>query len=244
MTTDCPITHAKAYPFDIPDGSYVLGKDGWKPMTVGGHKTEKRHAVIASGSNASPNRLAAKYQDYGYLLDEPVYVSRATLHDFDSVYSAHISGYGSIPATLAHAPGAEADVFVTWLTDGQLARMHDTEAVGKNYDFARLDRIILVLDDGSGYTHAHAYLSRRGCLNHDGQPVSLAATTTQGRMWKAMSQTDVLRHARDITAPDQDIDTFIKAHIDCPDTRQTRTEKLAQTALDHGWTGGVKILAP
>lgn len=169
----CPVTHAKAYPFHIPDDSYVLGKDGWRPVNdpADTHEhTQGRHAVIASGSNASPDRLAIKFADHAHLLSDPIPVTQAQLHDFDSVYSAHFSGYGSIPATLAHAPGAMAEVFVTWLTDAQLNRMHETEAVGVNYDFVKLTDIRLLNEYGGGFTQAHAYMSKRGCLNKDGEP--------------------------------------------------------------------------
>jgi len=242
MTIKCPIKHAKAYPFDIPDGSFVLNKDGWSPLSVGEHQTENRHAVIASGSNASPEHLACKFKDHSDLLEDPLFATRATLRDFDAVYSAHISRYGSIPATLAHAPGTESDVFVTWLTNAQLNRMHETEAVGINYDYARLDGIGLVLEDGSGYTHAHAYISKRGCLNRGGKPIPLTALNSEGRMWKSMNQSEVLDYARALVAPHEDADNFIQSHIECSDTRQQRSTKLAQNALDHGWVGGVKIL--
>lgn len=239
---NCPIHHAKSYPFDIPQGSYLLNRDGWFPLYTGGHQTKGRHAVIASGSNASPERLAAKYRGHDHLLDDPLFVTRATLRDFDAVYSAHFSSYGSIPATLAHAPSTEVGVFITWLTDGQLQRMHETESVGENYDYAHLHGIGLVLEDGSGYTQAHAYLSKRGCLNHNGKPIPLSTLETQGRQWEAMSQSEVLDYARSLIAPKESTDSFIKAHIECPKTRKKRTDQLAQTALHHGWYGGLKVL--
>ncbi|MBL4614402.1 MAG: hypothetical protein JKY27_05965 [Magnetovibrio sp.] len=212
-------------------------------LDIGDHNFKNRHAVIASGSNASPNRLAAKFSNHGHLLDDALFVTRATLHDFDAVYSAHISNYGSIPATLAHTPGTDADVFVTWLTDAQLERMHTTEAVGENYDYARLNGISLVLEDGSGYTQAHAYMSKRGCLSHDGRPIALAALNATGRMWCAMSQTEVLDHARSLIAPELDANNFIQSHIECANTRQARTAILSKTALHHGWTGGFTVLS-
>jgi len=235
MTKKCPIQHAKSYPFDIPDSSYVLDSKGWGPLPTGGFETDGRHAVIASGSNASPLQLARKYQGHSHLLDQPVYVTRAILQDFDAVYSAHFSSYGSIPATLAHAPGVQSSVFVTWLTDGQLNRMHETETVGVNYDFTRLYGIHLAIENGDTLDTAHAYLSRRGCLNRDGQPVPLAELTTLGRTWTPMSQSEVLDYARSLIAPQKDTEAFIEAGIKSPALRAKRAEKLAQSALPHGW---------
>jgi len=231
----CPIEHAKSYPFDIPEGSYVLDRDGWRALPVGEHETDRRHAVIASGSNAAPDHLGKKFKNFDHLLDQPVYVTRATLHEFDAVYSAHFSHYGSIPATLAHAPGAQANVFVTWLTDAQLDRVHETEAVGTNYDFARLHDIHLAIEDGTILNAAHAYLSRRGCLSRDGRPVPLSSCQTDGRQWTAMSQCEVLNYARSLLAPDETKNDFIKAGIDSPALRAKRSNELTKSALPHGW---------
>lgn len=243
MNTHCPVKHAKAYPFHIPKGSFVFNTDGWRPLDPAeNHDTRGRHGVIASGSNASPDRLAAKFKGLGHLITDSIPVVRATLRDFDTVYSAHISTYGSIPATLHHAPAAMAEVFVTWLNDAQLNRMHETEGLGHNYDYAQLNAISLVTEAGVGFTQAHAYISRRGCLSKDGAPVSLAATRTQGRIWQAMHQADVLDYARTLTAPlESDTDRFIRSHIDCEKTRARRTEHLAQTAHPFAWDGA-KVL--
>ena len=234
--THCPIQHAKAYPFAIPQGSYILDAGGWRPLE-GVPQLKDRHAVIASGSNASPERLQSKYAEHPELLDAGIPVLRAQLHDFDSVYSAHIANYGAIPATLAFAPGAVADVFVTWLTDAQLEHMHQTEAVGVNYDYVKLSGIHLLCDSGAGLTAAHAYISKRGCLNKGGTPVSLAALGTKGRQWRAMTQEQVLDFARTQIAPQEDSDTFIRQHIDCATVRAERSASLSQDALPHGCPG-------
>ena len=232
----CPIQNAKAYPFLIPEDSYVLEPHGWSPLTRA-PQLKGRHAVIASGSNASPQRLQAKYAEHMHLLEAGIPVLRAQLHNFDAVYSAHIASYGSIPATLAHAPGTVLDVYITWLTDAQLDRLHATEAVGVNYDFVKLSGINLLCDSGSALTTAHAYLSRRGCLNVGGKPVPLAALRATGRHWRAMTQTEVLEHARTQIAAIETPDTFIRQHIDCPETRTSRTQSLGLNALPHGCPG-------
>lgn len=238
----CPIQHAKAYPFNIPQSSYILDAQGWRPLE-GEPQLKGRHAVIASGSNASPDRLQTKYADHADLLDAGIPVLRAKLHDFDAVYSAHIARYGSIPATLAFAPGAVTDVFITWLTDAQLERMHQTEAVGVNYDYVKLSGIHLLCETGAGLTAAHAYISKRGCLNKEGKPVPLAALDTAGRQWRPMSQEQALDFARTQTAPHEDADTFIRQHIDSANVRADRTAQLSQSALPHGWPG-ITVVSP
>src|SRR3546814_20831446 len=54
-------------------------------------------------------------------------VTRTWLGDHDVVYSAHVTRYGSLSATLHRAPGTRVQVYVTWLTEAQLPRMHETE---------------------------------------------------------------------------------------------------------------------
>ncbi|MCW8916609.1 MAG: hypothetical protein OQK24_12265 [Magnetovibrio sp.] len=230
-----PIEHAQAYPFHIPDHSYVIDQDGWKEFDTANFDNHNLHAVIASGSNASPDRLAAKFQDHPELLKYPIYVTQAVLDDFDAVYSAHISNYGSIPATLAHAPGAKAQIFVTWLTNDQLERMHETEALGTNYDYVRLKNITLELENGQTLNKAHAYLSRWGCLNRGETPIALMELKTHGRIWQSMSQSEVLVYAQSLFKSDLDHHSFIQKHIDSEAIRKGRIARLSLSAIEHGW---------
>lgn len=211
-----PTQHAKAYPFFIPDTSYVLDQNGWRPFS-GSAPVEKLHGVIASGSNASPDRLEAKFEGHAELLTSPIYVLRAKLHGFESVYSAHFTSYGSIPATLAPAAGSITDVFVTWLDDAQLERMHETENVGVNYDYAHLPDIKLVMETGTVENAASAYLSKRGILRQNGHPISL----------RTMCQEQVLAYAKSIVAPHiEGLDDFILALIDDKEVREKFTQLL------------------
>lgn len=228
---DKAVEHAKSYPFFIPETSYVLGQQGWQAIAPSAPPMN-RHAVIASGSNASPDRLVKKFKPCAELLGTPIQITRATLHDFATVYSAHFTNYGSIPATLAYVPGTVSDVFVTWLTDDQLERMHETESVGVNYHYAQLSGLYLKHETGEIHTTAQAYLSTRGCLNKDNAPIALAD----------MNQADVLSYAKSKVAPEQaDTDAFILSNINCADTRARHTQKLEDKALPLGWDL-VKIL--
>lgn len=215
------IAHAKAYPFFIPETSYVVDQNGWRPLDNTVHLNNP-HPVIASGSNASPDRLVEKFKDVPELLNNPIPVTRATLHDYKAVYSAHFTKYGSIPATLAHVPKIVSSVFVTWLDDDQLAHMHKTENVGVNYYYAHLKGIHLILESGDVFNTAYAYLSARGCLAKNNQTIALAD----------MSQSEVLRYAQSLISPrDGDLEGFILSHIQSKHTRNQHTKKLMETAL-------------
>ena len=62
------------------------------------------------------------------------------------VYAAHIASYGAIPAVLALSPGTIVDIAITWLTKLQLQRMHETEAIGINYDYGVADSLKINAD--------------------------------------------------------------------------------------------------
>ena len=189
---------AKSYPFTAFPESYLL-RDGQAMPMPAQHPDPDRYAgrvpVIAHGSNRAPDQLRRKY---GAAAEIPV--SRAWLQDYDVVYSAHVSRYGSIAANLHHAPGMQVEIFVTWLDELQLARMHETELGGEVYVYGRMEEITLELEEGptDGLAEASVYLSRRGCLANAAQPIALAEVGARTRAYMAMAQVDVLAlvHAR------------------------------------------------
>ncbi|MCK5445077.1 MAG: hypothetical protein KAI73_05590 [Rhodospirillaceae bacterium] len=221
------VWHAKQYPFEIPDHSYQLNADGWQPLADFAID-EMLHPVVASGSNASPARLADKFAGF---LDRPIDVTHATLCDFDAVYSAHFAKYGAIPATLMRAAGTVVSVNVAWLDDAQLDRMHATEALGVNYEYQILEEISLMLDDGPTLDRASAYISKRGALNFGGAPVALSAVHALERKWQALSQEQMLDAARLRLAPESALDHFISESLHDDDLRLARTHALAVDAI-------------
>lgn len=151
------IAHALRYPFDPPHRAYhfragrMQAPEAFDPAA--------RHAVVASGSNGAPDRLREKFGNTG---DVPV--TYGIIHDLVPVFAARITSYGSVPATLAVVPGAQAGVHVTWLTDEQLAIMHTTESIGVGYAYCRLDDFRF---DPVGHhppAPLHAYISMHGAL--------------------------------------------------------------------------------
>ncbi len=220
-----PLRRAKSYPFRIPARSYILADGGYEELPEGGPLPDLsgRQPVLACGSNQSPERLARKFAGFG---DEPIPVIRARVTGFDAVYSAHFSTSGAIPATLRQAPGATASLFVNWLTPPQQERLHETEAVGRNYDFGRLDGIEVRMDGGGVLACAFAYISRHGCLISDDAPVALAAVPATGRRWPALTEEQVLALARDRLAPGRPLDVFIHETIAEEQIRLARTDTL------------------
>ena len=259
------VAQAKAYPFEIPSRSflYVNGDsheltahgtcpvvdgvldhaDGPRPATdhlaaagiEAGPGIEGRIPVIACGSNQSPVQLRRKFATLTG--DVVIPVSRCRLAEFDAVYSAHFSRYGSIAATLQHSPGTAVTLMVTWLTPDQLDHMHGTEARGENYAYARLDGLALTLDGGATLGTAYAYTSLHGCLIRAGRPVALREIVAEGRAFDAVDQPSIQAHARDRLAPGTGLDEFILANIEDRCLRRAHTAALRLDAAKLAWDG-------
>ncbi len=216
-----PVVRAEAYPFDLPAASCVVG--GKPPV-----RRDGRVPVVCIGSNAAPSRLAAKLGDD----PDPVPLDEAVLHDHAVVYSAHVAAYGSIPATVAAAPGARARVFVAWFTPAQLARIDASEGVPWRYRRARR-RLRLELVEGGHLTEAHLYVGARGPLRIGGVPVRLAEVATVGVAWPRLTQPALLRLVHRRLAAAMAYGDFIRMLVADADFRErvgARLEELGSGA--------------
>jgi hypothetical protein len=233
---------AKSYPFPAPGRSYLF-RDGTAEPLESGESGESgssqsalftgRQPVIGHGSNRSPEQLHRKY---GSGAEIPV--SRAWLADYDVVYSAHVTQYGSIAANLQHTPGALAEVYVTWLTVDQLGRMHETELGGENYFYGRLNGVSLTLEAGpvAELAAPNVYLSTRGCLARDGGPVGLApiglaAVASKGRPHPELHQEGALDLVRARHRPERALDPHILETIRDPQGRKALVAEMEAHAV-------------
>ncbi|MEQ8355480.1 MAG: hypothetical protein RH942_08080 [Kiloniellaceae bacterium] len=232
---DALLRLAKGYPFAAPAGSYRYRDGASEPLAgpLDARLTAGRVPVVAHGSNRAPEQLHRKF---GHLsgLDSEIPVTRAWLADHDVVYSAHMTRYGSISATLHEAPGTRVQVYVTWLTEAQLPRMHETEIGLGNYGYGRLGGLDLQVEGGAKLTEAFAYLSVHGCLadpEKAGAPLALSAVPAEARVHRAVDQEAALGvlHARH--HPGDALDAMILANIKNTDQRRALVEALQQTAV-------------
>ncbi len=222
---------AKSYPFSTPGGSYLFRAGAAGPLAPGSAQAAlfaDRLPVIGHGSNRSPEQLRRKF---GERAEIPV--SRAWLSDYDVVYSAHVTQYGSIAANLQHTPGARAEVYVNWLTEGQLLRMHETELGGENYYYGRLGGVSLALEAGpvAALSEAHVYLSTRGCLPEGAGPLGLAAVASEGRPHGALRQEEAIALVRDRHRPARGLDEHILATIRDPKDRKSLIAEMESDAV-------------
>ena len=186
------VERAMRYPYAVPARAFAqLRHETLSPDDVEIDLAE-RTSLLAYGSNGSPEALGRKLS----LSADPVLVEPAWLHDFDVVYSAHISPYGAVPATLQRSPGTAVRVAVLHLTPEQLTLLSATEP---NYEPSILEDVRCELADGTVRSQLSAYLGRHGCLLVDGAEVALVAVPARDRRFAEMSEPQVLEHVRATT---------------------------------------------
>lgn len=218
------VERALGYPYVAPQQPFAqLGHRTLDPAEVDIDR-EARTPVLAYGSNAAPQVLSRKLA----LSDQPVLVVPARLAGFDVVYSAHISPYGAIPATLQRSPGAVVRVHVIYMTSAQIGVISATEP---NYVPTLLAEIECGLEDDGDLTEVSAYISRHGCLLRDGSEVALSAVSATGRTFAALSEPEALEHIRASLCPDDALEAFVLANVTDPALSQFRTAQLASRPL-------------
>lgn len=218
------VERALGYPYGAPAGAFIqLGHQTLSPLEIE-IDLEERTPVLAYGSNAAPKVLSRKLA----LSDQPVLVEPARLCGFDVVYSAHISPYGAIPATLQRSPGTEVRVHVIHMTSAQIGVISATEP---NYEVELLEDIECRPEGGEALRQVSAYLSRHGCLLVEGSEVALAAVTATGRTLAAMAEPEAMELVRSLLCPDTDLESFVLANVTDPNLSQARSAQLPRRPL-------------
>ncbi|WP_135081665.1 hypothetical protein [Terasakiella sp. SH-1] len=175
---------ALGYPYDIPSHSYLIDGEEIKPWDHALDLTN-RIPVLACGSNQSPTQLLRKFG--------PTYlpVMAGWLHDYDSVYSAHFTKYGSIAATYHYEKGIRSRQMITWLNHEQLDGMHKTESLGINYEFVELDHIHFHSDCGEIINNSYNYNSSLGTFKINSLPIGLQTIEAQNRPYPSLTQKEL-----------------------------------------------------
>lgn len=206
----------------MTDGSFWLPAQGPSPAEPSPHR------LLAYGANRSHEGLTHKLG----APSPPIAVMHGWLRDFDVVYSAHVSPYGAVPATLQHSPGTQVSVHVLHLDEAQLAAIDTAEP---NYRLVRLEDISLDLDRGPKLEAVDAYLSRHGCFARAGAESALAAIRARRRGFSAHDEPAILTEVRDRLAPDDDFEDFILGGLLDPALQRDRTAQLRADARAFAW---------
>jgi hypothetical protein len=221
------LDRARGYPYAIPEESYVWRGGETTAFDPGMRKD--RTPVLAIGSNQSPQQLTRKFGTEG-----EIPVQRARLRDFDIYYSAHITGYGSVPAMLQRAPGTDVTLSVNWLDERQLDIMHGTELYAAKYRYEVIEGINLALDCGTEMDFARLYVGVNGHLMHEGEAVALAAIHADARRPSALTTAEVLEVVRERFAPEYDSDAFVLKLVEDIDFRADCTRAISSDSVPFG----------
>jgi hypothetical protein len=225
MTIDPLILRALNYPYSYPEYDFVLDNGSAAPLQDR-KSLEGRIPVLAIGSNRSPEQLLRKFGDQDFLP-----VTFIKLYDYDVVYAAHMASYGSIPAVLAPSSGTIVDIAITWLSKLQLKRMHETEAIGINYDYGVANSLKINADYDYKNQDIGCYLGRRGCLNIMGNVIALKEITATKRVFSAFSQSEILKKIWLNEQKEIQFEVWLKSLIQNKEARQSITTAFEQTAI-------------
>lgn len=187
------LARALEYPYATPEASYLYLDGEAVELPPEGPDLGGRTPLLAYGANAAPEALGRKL---AALPGAEMPVMRFELDGFDVVYSAHVSPYGAVPATLLESTGTAAPVFVAHPTADQRALLTASEP---NYDLVEVAGMA-------------AYRSKHGCLSLDGSPVALAAVRSRGRTLSELDQPAVLERVRSLVSPQHSLERFV---LDC-----------------------------
>lgn len=184
------LKRALEYPYATPERSYLYRDGGAHELPSGGPDLTGRTPLLAYGANAAPAALARKL---AALPGVELPVLRAELEEFDVVYSAHVSPYGAVPATLWESPGTTAPVFLVHPTAEQRELLTASEP---NYDLVEVNGIA-------------AFRSKHGCLSIGGSPTALAAVRSAGRTLPELDEPAILERVRSHLEPEASLEDFI-----------------------------------
>lgn len=215
------LARALGYPWARPPGSYLLRDEGAEPLATlepaGRERILAQFAgaesgrlpLLAIGSNAAPEVLAAKFAHFEAADDRTVLALCGRLHDFDVGAAAQPALYGSMPATLFPSPGTAVATTLLWVTPAQFTQLAWTEL---SYRLGRL-RTRFVADAGEvEFDRVLVFVSRFGSFCRDGHPVAMAAVPARGRSATALTQEQLLDAvAVQALGPGADAETLLRA---------------------------------
>ncbi|CAN7248777.1 hypothetical protein LJR078_001100 [Arthrobacter sp. LjRoot78] len=161
------------YPWDPPEASGVMDRDGFMPLDLTGldealaeanaAPLDSRFLVVSIGSNASADVMRRKFAAYHQPVSPVLPLVRGQLSNIAVGHSAHVSRAGYIAAAPYPRPGECTTVWVSWLDELQLLALDETEP---NYRRIQLDgdTCPLALDQGGRPEDFSLFTSRWGVL--------------------------------------------------------------------------------
>jgi hypothetical protein len=225
MATDPVISRALDYPYSSPAYDFVLD-NGSVTRLQDKDSLAGRIPVLALGSNRSPEQLLRKFGERDVLP-----VTSIQLCGYDVVYAAHMASYGSIPAVLARSPGTVIDIGINWLSRIQLERMHETEAIGVNYNFGVAHKLNILSCNEHNIQIVGCYLGIHGCLSLKKNLIALQEINARDRIFTALSQFEILYEIYSSNSKSISFEVWLKHLINNNDARRNITATFNQNAI-------------
>ena len=186
----------------------------------------ERTPTLGYGANGAPSSLKGKYSLEKFPRPAVFPVLKGELGDFEIVYAAHFVSNGTMPATIHHSPGANSDVYVNYLDDEELARMHDSEGIGFLYESVNINDIDLRLEDGSAIDSISVYVDLYGAYLVDGKPMAISKVPAMPRVLPDGDHFAVLSDVKLRVNHPGTVFSFALENVQSADLRSERTEAI------------------
>jgi hypothetical protein len=204
----------------------VLAKKLLKTLGLADRITRQRTPVIGYGSNATVSALTRKYVAPGAREPAVIPVTRALLRDYDVVWSPHLGFNGAMPATIAQSRGTVVEVWITWLDDQELKRMHDSEEAGTLYSYGILSASRLVSEVPLSEP-PHVYVDCFGALALDGVVQAISRVPAKRRRFPAIDSEQAMRGVAPHIGWTDSVFALLLDNVRSPARRAERSQALA-----------------
>lgn len=188
--------------------------------------TRQRTPVIGYGSNATVSALTRKYAAPDVQNPAVIPVTRARLRGYDVVWSPHLVFNGAMPATIVRSPGTVVEVWITWLDDLELRRMHETEAVGTFYSYGTLSASRLTSEIPLPEP-PHVYVDCHGALALDGVVQAIAGVPAKRRRFPAADSEQAMRRVAPHIGWTGSVFALLLDNVQSSSRRAVRSQTLA-----------------
>ena len=187
------------YPGEKPNYSYLHNGTYIKPLDLhvrsissvlkSNNITSTLYPIVGYGSNACPSQISQKFNNK----NEKIPILRGRLKNYDIVYGAKSTNYGSIPATIITSKGTTVEVWIQLLTKKQLEHLSKTES---NYHLVKINEKIEI-ENGEFVSPAFAYIHKSGAFSIDKEPIALAEIPAFKRIFLSLNQSQILKYIAD-----------------------------------------------
>ncbi len=188
--------------------------------------TRQRTPVIGYGSNATVSALTRKYVAPGVREPAVIPVTRALLRDYDVAWSPHLVFNGAMPATIVRSRGTVVEVWINWLDDLELKRMHETEGAGTLYSYGTLPASRLASEVPLSEP-PHVYVDCSGALALDGVVQAVGGVSAKRRRFPAIDSEQAMRGVAPYVGWTGSVFALLLDNVRSPARRAERTQTLA-----------------